>query len=325
MRDFTVLVLAGAFPTSVCATLDILRTAAAVAPRLGLAVPSWRVLSADGGPVSLGAGVSVETDALAQRPRADRSVWVVPGLASETAQAVAARLARPDAQRAARALRTQLEGGGEVAAACSAVFLLQAAGALAGRRATTSWWLAPTLQRMEPGCTVCADRMVCVDGPVTTAGAAFAQADLMLQLMQARFGALLAEQLRRLLLIDAREAQAPYAVPALMANGNALIARLTERIERALPRPPSVQALASECAMSQRTLARHVHAATGMTPLKLVQNVRLQRARALIERSKLTIDQVAAEVGYEDATALRRLMRKWAGANPSRFRTQVAA
>jgi transcriptional regulator GlxA family with amidase domain len=41
----------------------------------------------------------------------------------------------------------------------------------------------------------------------------------------------------------------------------------------------------------------------------------------LIESSRMTIDRVAEQVGYEDATALRRLMRRTAGAAPSRFRT----
>jgi transcriptional regulator GlxA family with amidase domain len=48
--------------------------------------------------------------------------------------------------------------------------------------------------------------------------------------------------------------------------------------------------------------------------------VRLRRARALLESSRMTVDQVAGAVGYQDATALRRLMKKVAGANPSRYR-----
>ena len=60
--------------------------------------------------------------------------------------------------------------------------------------------------------------------------------------------------------------------------------------------------------------------ATGRSTLALVQSVRLHRARMLIESSRMSVEQVAAEVGYEDATALRRLMRKTAGANPSRYR-----
>ncbi|MDA8449979.1 helix-turn-helix domain-containing protein [Acidovorax sp. NCPPB 3859] len=72
--------------------------------------------------------------------------------------------------------------------------------------------------------------------------------------------------------------------------------------------------------MSPPTLARHVRAATGQSPLALVQAVRLNRARLLIENSRMPVDQVAQEMGYIDATALRRLMRRGAGANPSAFR-----
>jgi transcriptional regulator GlxA family with amidase domain len=146
----------------------------------------------------------------------------------------------------------------------------------------------------------------------------------MLHLLQARFGAPLADMLRRLMVIDSREAQAPYAISAMLAGGDALMARLAARIGEALPNPPSVAALAREFAMSERTLARHVRAATGLTPLALLQGVRLNRARALIESSRMTIDQVAAAVGYGDATALRRMMRRWTGASPSRFRPQRA-
>jgi transcriptional regulator GlxA family with amidase domain len=62
-----------------------------------------------------------------------------------------------------------------------------------------------------------------------------------------------------------------------------------------------------------------------MTPLALLQGVRLNRARRLIESTRMNIEQVAAAVGYDDATALRRLMRRLAGATPSRFRAQIAA
>lgn len=324
MHDFTVLVLPGAFAAGVAATLDILGAAAAVAPRLKLSPPRWRVLSPCGPDVALSSGMTVKAAGLPARRRADKSTWIVPGLGTESPEAIQSCLARPDSIRAVAAIKAHLAAGGAVAASCSAVFLLQKCDALAGRQATTSWWLAPALQQLEPRCAVAADRMVCADGPVATAGAAFAQTDLMLHLLQSRFGAPLADLVRRLLLIDARQAQAPFVVPALLSNGNAFVARLTARIESALPQPPSVSALAREFALSQRTMARRVRAATGMTPLALLQNVRLNRARMLIETSRMSIEQVAVQVGYGDATALRRLMRKRAGANPSRFRPQVA-
>jgi len=320
MADFTILVLSVAYATSVAATLDILQAASTLAPRIKAARPTWRVLSADATSVQLSNGMQVQATALPKRPRPDGGTWIVPGLGLDHAEMIATRLAQDDAQRAARALAAQVAAGGQVAASCSAVFLLQAAGLLPGRCVTTSWWLAPTLQQWEPACTVDADRMVCADGPVATAGAAFAQTDLMLHLLRTRFGVALADAVGRVLLIDGRHAQAPFVVPAMLANGNALIARLVARIEAALPTPPSVQTLADELAMSQRTLSRHVREATGRSTLALVQSVRLNRARMLIESSRMTIDSVAEAVGYEDATALRRLMRKVSGTNPSQYR-----
>jgi transcriptional regulator GlxA family with amidase domain len=315
-----VLVLPGAYATSVAATLDVLAAAAALAPRLKLPQATWRVLSPRGGLVSLGNGLRLQTTVLPPRDRSGQSTWIVPGLGIDNPADLARRLGDDDARCAIAALKTHARRGGAVAASCSAVFLLQAAGLLSGRRATTTWWLASELKRIEPTCAVDANRMVCADGPVHTAGAAFAHTDLMLHLLRTRLGAAMADAVSRVLLIDARQAQAPFVVPAVVASGNALVASLTERIESSLPNPPGVAALAAAFAMSPRTLARHVHAATGKGTLALVQSVRLNRARMLIESSRLSIEQVAASVGYQDATALRRLMHKSAGAAPSRFR-----
>ncbi|MBL8487289.1 MAG: helix-turn-helix domain-containing protein [Rhodocyclaceae bacterium] len=324
MYDFTVLVLRGAFASSVAATLDMLATAARLAPRLGVAAPRWRVCSVDGGPMPLANGCAVATTRLPARPREDRSAWVVPGLGLDGAAAVRGRMADADFVASARALARHARAGGRVAASCSAVFLLASAGLLSGRRATTSWWYAPLLARLAEGCTVDADRMVCADGPVVTGGAAMAQADLMLHLLREHSGGPLADAVARVLLIDARQAQAPFIVPEVLANGDDLVLRITARVEAGLPAMPSVGRLAGDFCMSARTLARRVRRATGRSPVALLQSIRLRRARALLEASRMTVEQVAEAVGYRDATALRRLMRKVAGASPSRYRPSPA-
>lgn len=320
MRDFTVLVLPGSYASGVAATLDMLAAAATLAAQAGTAAPRWAVCSLAGGPVALPNGFGIETTRLPLRPRQDRSVWVLPGLGLASAAALERCLRDPGTQQLAGRIAAHVRAGGSVAASCSAVFVLQAAGLLAGRRATTTWWLAPLLQRRQPDCRVDAGRMVCADGAVITAGAAFAQTDLMLHLLRSRSGSPLAEAVSRVLLLDARQAQAPYIATELMAGGNDLVSRLSARIEAALPDPPSVAELAREWCMTERTLSRHLHRVTGRSTQALVQGVRLRRARALLENSRLTVEQVAEAVGYQDPTALRRLMRKMAGANPSRFR-----
>lgn len=325
MYDFTILVLQGAYSSSVAATLDILTAAAAMAPRHGVAPPAWRVCSVDGGSVALQSGISVQTSRLPRRPAGmDTSVWVVPGLGLNTPSAIARRFAMDDALAAIAALHKHGRAGGSVAASCSGAFLLQAAELLHGKRVTTTWWLAPELQRMEPTCQVDADRMVCDHGTVITAGAAFAQTDLMLHLLRKLCGTALVDAISRVLLLDGRQAQAPFIVPEAFSNGDDLVGRLAARIEAALPVPPKIGELAQEFCMSERTLSRHVQKATGKSTLALVQSVKQRRARALLEGSRMTVEQVAAAVGYQDATALRRLMRSVAGANPSRFRPALA-
>ncbi len=320
MHDFTVLLLPGAYASSVATTLDMLTAAAHVAPRLGVPVPRWRVLSAGGSPVQLGGGLTLAAQALPRALRDDGAIWVVPGLGLETPAQARDRMLQDDAKAAMRALRTHAARGGTVAASCSAVFLLQAAGLLAGRKVTTAWWLAAGLRELEPACTVDANRMVCADGPVVTAGAAFAQTDLMLHLLRARFGAPLAKAVSRLLLVDGRQAQAPFVVPEMLADGNELVARIIERVTAAMPTPPSIGELAREVGMSERSLTRHIRATTGQSTLALVQSVRLNRARVLLESSRLSVEQVAEQVGYGDATALWRLMRRTTGLTPRQLR-----
>lgn len=324
MTDFTVITFSGGYGTGVSATLDILSAASRMAPMLGAPSPTWRVASVSGGMVELESGLLVRTQRLPLRPRRDPSVWVIPGLALNTEADVLASAEREDMQAAAQSIARHLDQGGRVAACCSAVFLLQQAQALDHRRVTTTWWLAALLQRLNPTAKVDAQRMVCADGPITTAGAAFAQTDLMLHLLRDRCGTRLADAIARMLLIDGREAQGKYIVPEVLANGDELISRLVSRIERSLPEPPGIVALAREFCVSERTLARRVRLATGKSTLALVQSVKLRKARALLEQSRFTVEQISEAVGYSDSTALRRLMKKATGASPSHYRSRRA-
>lgn len=324
MHDFSLMILPGAFASSVAVSLDILAAAAALAPRVGAPTPRWRTWVPRDSTVELAHGLSIAGKPLPKAMRSDGAVWIVPGLGLASPEAIRDRLDQPDARMAIAALKRQANAGATIAASCTGVFLLQAAGLLAGKKVSTSWWLASHLQRLEPDCAVDANRMVIADGSIVTAGAALSQTDLMLHLLRARFGVSLADAVCRALVIDRRQSQAPYIVPALLASGHDLIAKLTTRIATALPHPPSISSLAREFCISERTLARHVHAATGRSPMDLVQSVRLNKARALLESSKLSVQQVAERVGYSDATALRRLMRRVYDRTPGQLRRTKA-
>lgn len=323
MKDFEVLMLEGTNPSGVAMTRDILAAAALFAKRQGEAAPTWAFYSPHGGRVSLQGGIGADTVRLPGRTKHSKSVLLIPGIWVVDARELARRIEADDCRRAIRSIANHVAAGGQVAASCSAVFLLQAAGVLAGRQATTTWWLAPELSRIAADTTVKANRILCVDGPVITAGAAFAQSDVLLYLLRKRFGAKMADGVSRVLLLHERSEQAQFVVPSMLASGDALVTRLAERVESALPCVPSVPELAGELCVSERTLGRRVRRATGMGTSDMIQSIRLHRARSLLQNSRMNIEQIAAAVGYQDATALRRLMRKVGGATPRQFRSSA--
>lgn len=319
MHDFTLVVPDGAFSSSVTLTMDVLSTAAKLAPRLGLAAPRWRVCGLSARPVQLANGMQLPAQRLSAAS-AGQGCWIVPGLAVDDAAQLESRLAHADMAPLAAALRRHANKGGVVAASCSAVFVLNNAGLIDGRRVTTTWWLASTLRRMAPLAQVEPERMVHEDGPIITAGAALAHMDLLLHLIRQRFGERLTMAIGQALLVERRRLQSPYMSPALMAPESKLIAQLTKHITSALPAPVSVATLAAQANMSTRTLSRLVSRELGYGPQHLIQSVRVNKARALLENSKLSVEEVASQVGLGDPATLRRLLRRRLNVTPSQIR-----
>ncbi len=321
---FYVLVLEGAYAASVALTVDILVAAATLAKTMKSAVPHHRVLSCIGGAIALSSGMTIKTSSAARVRIAASDVVIVPGIGVTSAEHAIERLAEADTRVAMRVLAKSASAGATVSASCSAVLLLYGAGLIDRKRVTTAWWLAPQLQQLAPLCKIDVNRMVVTDGKLVTAGAALAQTDLMLHLLRMQYGIKLTDAVARTLLIDRRQSQAPFIVPAAYAGGSELVAKLTARIEASLTSPPTMQTLASELHMSERTLARHIRAATGRNPMALLQSIRVHRAQTLLENSRLSVDDIAARVGYQDATALRRLLKTTMQSTPRQIRRDTS-
>ncbi|TFW03414.1 hypothetical protein E4K72_12470, partial [Oxalobacteraceae bacterium OM1] len=151
MKNIVILALDGMMDSGIAIALDTLRTAQALQQKGGRG--RLRVLVAGHGKsVTAGSGMRVACD-LGLRDAAHwplRPDWIiVPGLGMTSEAAASQRLQERDARAAMAALRSLPEAT-QVGVACSSVFLLAEAGLLAGRRATTTWWLAPVFRRRYP-------------------------------------------------------------------------------------------------------------------------------------------------------------------------------
>jgi transcriptional regulator GlxA family with amidase domain len=72
--------------------------------------------------------------------------------------------------------------------------------------------------------------------------------------------------------------------------------------------------------LAPRTFQRRFSVATGYTPIAYVQQIRVERAKRLLETSDQPIEAVSWAVGYEDPASFRRLFKRLSGIPPGAYR-----
>ncbi|HYH06213.1 MAG TPA: helix-turn-helix domain-containing protein [Thermoanaerobaculia bacterium] len=322
MEQVLILALDGVMDSSLAITLDTFRAARAFRERARTRrdvqwhVAGHRKTVRTGGGLRLEAGFTFR-EVLDGAVRAE---WViVPGLGLTNEAAIATRLRQKDALAAMELLRERRMTK-RIAASCSAVFLLAEAGVLAGRAATTTWWLAQTFRERYSDVRLDESRMLVRDGACLTAGSAFAQLDLALAVVTATMGPEIAHLCSRYMLIDRRASQARYMIPSHVRHVDETVIAAERWIDANLSDPITITGLASAVAVSPKTLSRRIVAATGLSPVRFLQRRRVMEAVHLIETTTMTVEAVAEKVGYQDATALRKIIKRELGTTPSTLR-----
>lgn len=252
----------------------------------------------------------------AERP----DVVVVPALGCKFPATLSEALQRPDTHDATGHLLDFKARGVTLSAACTGTYVLAHAGVLDGGRATTSWWLGPDFRQRFPEVELDDSKMVVSTATCVTAGAALAHVDLALWLIRQRSPAL-ASTTARYLLSDTRTSQAAYAIVDQLAHADPMVERF-ERWARAHLADFSLSEAARQLGTTERTLQRRIKKLLGRTPIAYVQDLRVARAIHRLQTSDETVDAIAEEVGYQDATTLRTLLRKRTGRGLRELRGQ---
>jgi transcriptional regulator GlxA family with amidase domain len=155
-----------------------------------------------------------------------------------------------------------------------------------------------------------------VDGQVATSAGIASGIDLALHLIAVRDGPAVAARVAREMVVYARRNGDEQQASAMLRHRNHLsdtAHRAQDHIEARFADPLRLAGLATACGVSERTLTRRFADATGMTPLRYQQLLRLERAEHLIGHGA-TVEAAARAVGFTDARMLRRLR---AGGKPA--------
>ncbi len=219
-------------------------------------------------------------------------------------------------------LRDSVKTARRTASICSGAFVLAQAGLLDGRRATTHWAYARDLQARFPSIKVEDDRIYVVDGSIWTSAGMTAGIDLALAMVEKDHGADLARSVAQKLVMYQRRAGGQSQHSALLElepksdRIQSVLGYAREHLTSAL----SVEQLAEVARLSPRQFSRTFRAETGQSPAKAIENLRLEAARQMLERGRLTLDQIAAEAGFTDRRRMREAFLRAFGQPPQVIR-----
>jgi transcriptional regulator GlxA family with amidase domain len=221
-----------------------------------------------------------------------------------------------------RAIRRAVDRGARVASICSGAFILAASGALDGKRATTHWLITRELKRRHPEIEVDADALYVDNGNVLTSAGAAAGLDLCLHLVRRDLGAEAAAAVARAAVMPLERAggQAQFIVHETPTTDGTSIGALLEWMTQNLRKDLPLPVIARRAAMSTRTLSRRFREQVGTTPALWVAGARVRRAQRLLETSRLSVERIAAEVGFGSAAVLRERFSRIVGTSPQAYR-----
>jgi transcriptional regulator GlxA family with amidase domain len=276
------------------------------------------VVAPDGASVATSSGLALLTQPLSPTGSDPDTLLVAGGPGVEQA---AADIALVDwlRKRAARARR--------VGSVCTGAFLLAEAGVLDGRRAVTHWSMCADLARRFPAVKVETDPIFVRDGPVWTSAGVTAGIDLALALVQEDLGRSIALAVARYLVVFLKRpgGQAQFSATLSLQMAEDRFGMLHEWIAEHLTEDLSLPALARQAAMSERSFSRHYAEATGLTPARAVEHLRVEAARRLLSDSQLPVKRVAQRCGFGSEETMRRSFLRLLSVAPQDYRARFSS
>ncbi|SJZ81262.1 Transcriptional regulator GlxA family, contains an amidase domain and an AraC-type DNA-binding HTH domain [Enhydrobacter aerosaccus] len=209
-----------------------------------------------------------------------------------------------------------------VVSVCTGAFLLGAAGLLEGRRVVTHWTRCAELARRFPKARVESDPIFLQDGAIWTSAGVTAGIDLSLALVEQDLGRPLALDVARQLVVFFKRpgGQAQFSTTLSLQKAEDRFGALNDWIGNHLSEDLSLTALARKAGMSERSFSRHYTAATGLSPARAVERLRLEAARRLLSDTRTPVKRVALRCGFGSEEIMRRSFLRVLGTTPSAYR-----
>ena len=105
--------------------------------------------------------------------------------------------------------------------------------------------------------------------------------------------------------------------------GSFIVNQATAYIEEHYAQKLTLQEVADKCYVSQWHLSKLINKYTGHTFYELLNNVRIEKAKALLNDPKLKIGDIVDMVGYSDAAHFSRVFKRIVGVSANEYRNSM--
>jgi transcriptional regulator GlxA family with amidase domain len=223
-------------------------------------------------------------------------------------------------------LRARAPHARRLCSVCSGALILAAAGLLAGRRAATHWGRCEELRRKYPDVKVENDPIYIRDGNVWTSAGVTAGVDLALALVEEDLGRAAALAIARQLVVFLKRpgGQAQFSAALALQAADERFETLNAWIAENLGADLSVPRLADKAGMSERTFLRRYKQATGLSPARAIERLRVEAAQRRLCETAEPIKRVAARCGFGGEETMRRSFQRIARIGPQDFRARFS-
>lgn len=221
-------------------------------------------------------------------------------------------------------LSRQARFGVPVGAICTGAFSLAKAGLLDGRKFTVHWENQPAFSECFPDLAPSANLFE-IDGDLMTAAGGSAAADMMLGVIEADYGRDFAVIVSDMCLHGRSNATATLqksAYSAALGTRNHNLITAIQFMRTNTEDPLTLDEIAEALHISRRQLERTFKTHLGTTPKQYYNNLRVERAYALLSETEMTVLHVAIATGFSSAASLSRRFRSRYGMVPGAFRKQ---
>ncbi len=224
-------------------------------------------------------------------------------------------------------LKKAFENGSLIAGVGTGCCFMAEAGLLDNKPATTHWHYFDHFQSWYPLVQLKRQYFITQAGNLYCTGSVNSMADLTIHFIQRYFSRTIASHVERHFFHEIRrayESSVSYQ-DEMRSHPDEDIIQTQIWLQDNYSKKIILGEVAGQFDMSLRNFNRRFKNATGVTPLKYLQNIRMEAAKDLMQSTNLTIEEVMYKVGYHDAAHFNQLFKKYNATTPGQYRTTVRA